>query len=519
VTTATRSTPAPLPTSGRGAVASYERISRFKEDRSGAEVERGVDRQHTDARKAADYLGLGPVDRYTDNDRSASEFRTKERERWEDLLEDVRAGRHTHVMFWLFDRAFRTTDDAGRFLAACKATGTLIVQTGGWSPVVVNPADPEDVRRMKDAANQAEYEVAKMSMRQRRHKEAMAEAGASPGGRRRFGYEHGMTAPREGQVPGTINEAAVVRDLVDRFLAGESLRTLATWLNTEGIPTPSTEYRVAKGQAPAKWTGPNLRGMLAGPHLAGLRVHQGKVVGKGKWTALIPVETHDHVVAMLANPARRPKGAGNARRWLLSGLALCDECGTPLRARPAHTTRRGHTIPPSYYCPTGSHVHRRVDMVDAVVEESIVGRLEAHDTSGLFVDDAAAGEVIRLREARAALNDRMDEYVAAVASMAPAAYAAATNRLQADMDALDVALIEAATKVRQASRVLAGAIGPTARDEWFGVEGDPDRPGWSLARKRSLIAELAEVRLIGGRTNTTPKGSRFNPEDVVVVWA
>lgn len=501
MTATTATTTAPLPTTGRGAVASYERISKFAEGRTGAEVERGVDRQHADNAKAAEYLGLGPVVRYTDNDRSASEFRTKERERWEDLLEDVAAGRVSHVLFWLFDRAFRTTDDAGRFLAACRAHGVLIVQTGGWSPMVVNPSDPDAVYAMKQAANQAEYEVAKMSMRQRRHKDEMAKAGVSHGGARRFGYEVGMAEVREG-------EAAIVRDLVTRFLAGESLYRLAKWLNDEGIPTPSTEYRLAKGKAPAKWTGPNLRGLLGAPHLAGLRVHHGEVVGRAAWPAIIPVETHDEVAHILANPDRRPKGTGNARKHLLPGLMVCDECGTPVRAKPGFT-RDGRRVPASYCCPTGRHAHRPMAPVDRVVELAVVERLTKTDLSGLFVDDAAAGELLRLREAREAVNARLDEYADAAHTMSPAAYAKATNRLEAERDALDVAMIEATTAVRQGSRVLEGATGPGAAEAW---------QGWSLARRRAIIAELAEVRLRGGRTNNTAKGTRFNPRDVVIRW-
>lgn len=493
---------------------SYERISHFTEGRTGAEVERGVDRQFRDACKAAETLGLPEPARYTDNDQSASEFRTKERERWPDFLEDVRAGVVNRPMFWLFDRAFRTTEDSDAFLKAAREGGALIVQTGGWAPLVANPTDPMDRKRMKDAANQAEYEVAVMSMRQRRHKEAMAEAGVSHGGRRRFGFNKDMT---EHPVEGPI-----VRDLVTRFISGENTSSLARWLNQNGVPTPSTEYRLAKEQEPAKWTGPNLRATLAGPHLAGLRVHHGKVIGKAAWDPIIPPETHDEVVQILADPKRRPKGSGNTRKYLLPGIMVCDVCGAGVRSRVAYTnTHRGkHAVPTSYACPTGRHTHRPMEPVDRVVELAVVERLSNHDMSGLFVADAAGEELARLREARQAVEDRMGEYAAVASTMPPAAYAAATNRMQEELDALDVQIVDALTKVRQASRVLKDAVGPEAALRWFGPGGpDGDREGgWPLARRRAIIAELAEVRLKGGRHQNTAKGTRFDPRDVDIRW-
>ena len=110
-------------------------------------------------------------------------------------------------------------------------------------------------------------------------------------------------------------EGPIVRQLVDRLLSGESLSALARWLNEEGIPTPSTEYRLAKGKTPAKWTGPNLRGMLKSPHLAGRRIHHGRDVGPAAWPALIPVEKHaeDRWAGTTDAIARLRDGA----RWLL----------------------------------------------------------------------------------------------------------------------------------------------------------------------------------------------------------
>jgi DNA invertase Pin-like site-specific DNA recombinase len=505
-TTPTRSGTATT-TAAPGRVVAYNRISRFREavGATSVEVTRATDRQEMDANRYAAEAGWSAVDEhYTDTGRSASEYRTKARERFADLLDAVATGQVAVILVWVLDRIVRDPRDLETLMDLCRLHGVRIIQTASGSEL--DPNNPESILHARISGAVAAYEAAKTSMRQRRRMEAAVAAGAPHGGRRRFGYEPGMAEIREA-------EASVIRELVTRFLAGESLRSLAKWLTDNGVDTPGAEDRRAKGKAPAVWTGPNLRGMLAGPHLAGLRVHKGAVVGPGSWPAILDMATHEDVVATLNNPDRRPAGAGNARRWLLSGLATCAECGTPVRARPAHTTRKGHTIPPSYYCPTGRHVHRRADYVDREVELAVVGRLARYDASGLLADNTDEAEVIRLRDARAALDERYAAYVAEADTMTPKAYAAATARLEATMAALDVQIAEARATAHTASRVLAEAAGPEAAARWF---GKGDRAGWDLSRKRAIIAELCTVELVGGRTNTTPTGTRFNPSDVDV---
>jgi len=147
-----------------------------------------------------------------------------------------------------------------------------------------------------------------------------------------------------------------------------------------------------------------------------------------------------------------------------------------------------------------------VEHVDAVVEGAIVGMLARHDNTGVLVDDEAAGEVFRLREAVAALEDRAHDLVEAfTAGDVPAkAYGEATRRLENEAEATRDALRGAEAKVHRASRVLDGAMGEVAAHAWA------DLP---LSRRRSIIGELAEVRLVGGRN-----GNAFNPDDVIVEW-
>lgn len=476
-------------------VASYERLSRLKETVGFREVEStvGEDRQATDAEALAADWALGPIDRHYRGDRSASEFRTQERDAFEQLLADIAAGEIAVVICWVFDRIIRDPEDQERLFKLCRKHAVRLIQSATGKEIDL--ADPDAVAMARIQGALAAAEVAKTSMRVRRSKLANAERGLPPGGRRRFGYEPGYAAVRE-------SEARYVRELCTRFLAGESLYSLATWLNGEGVT----------GASGGKWTGPNLRHLLAGPHLAALRVHQGEVIGPAAWEPIIPVETHHHVVAMLSEPTRRTNGTGtNAKRWLLSGLAVCDECGGRVTARPR--TARGEV--PSYRCPTGRHFHRPVELVDALVETAMVKRLAAFDPAlGILVDDEATEELARLTEARAAMEDELRDLAELLATgeLRAKAYAAGTARVEDAMAATDADIKVAAAEVGQSSRVLAGAIGDAAVAAWWGADGEP---GWTLARKRALISELAEVRVRGGRRGR----NSWNPDtDVVINW-
>jgi DNA invertase Pin-like site-specific DNA recombinase len=474
------------------APVAYNRVSRFRVTGNGldADVERGVDRQAADANAYAELTGLGHVRHITDNDQSASEFAAKPRTGWPELLRAVRAGEVTHVLVWLLDRAVRQVRDVDDLLAACRVGGAVIVQTGTGS--VIDPNNAESRLHAQIAAAVAEYEAAKMSLRQLRRKQADADAGRSHGGRRPFGFNADRTI-RE-------SEAVEVRRLVREALAGATLFSLAADLNARGIPTPTTDERLAKGKAPAPWTGPNLRHMLMGPHLAGLRVHRGVVHrttnddGKAAWDAIISEADHRRVKALLTDPRRRVSPENNARRHLLTGLAVCDACGLKVRSY-----RRT-----SYICPTGAHVQRSIEAVDMIVEGFVVGLLSRSTAQSLFADDTTAEELARLGAAE-------DANVAAVVEakalrrdgrLTMAAYADLTKELEDDANALAAARAALELADYRDLDVVDGLTGAGASAAWDDLD---------LGRKRAVIARLVTV----GLSSPKPR-ARMRPEDVDV---
>jgi len=478
----------------------YFRVSRLtisKGERAGYAVTRGVKRQERDANRLSEENGHGPVTAFTDEDESASEFARKPRTNWPAFLEAVASGEFTHAYIFLLDRTLRQSEDVNTFIKACRQGGVIIIQTA--TRTTIDPWNPEDVKHAKDAGNNAEYEVAKMSMRQLSAKEDAARAGQPHGGRKRFGYKAKL---KKGRLRIDKKEAAIVRELVDRYLTGQSLYSLARWLRDTGVKTPQG----------GTWSGPNMGRFLAGPHLAGLRIHQGEVIGIGEWPPIISVAEHEAIKAKLgeAKKARAAKPYTNARKYELAGLAMCLHCGGVLRGRLPSGPKKD-TLPVAYACETGRHIHRALEPIDTAVGRLMIHRLSRIDASGVFVDTEAAD---RAREAEALLaaipvKRRTIAAQWAADEITDTERKDMTEALAGREAALRAQLALAATDARRPERVLAGMTGPEAEAAWASADID---------RRRAVIDHLAWVFVKGvGRRGGKP--AEFDPaRDLVIIW-
>jgi Recombinase zinc beta ribbon domain len=144
--------------------------------------------------------------------------------------------------------------------------------------------------------------------------------------------------------------------MVDRFLAGSSLRNLARSLNVEGVKPPRMvfyEEALAKGYraklpVAESWSYVAVRGVLTAPALAALISHKGLicqdqqgepiVAGKG----IVTVDERELILAELRrrSATRRSEGLteggehdGDRRspKYLLTGFGRCGECGKALQ--------------------------------------------------------------------------------------------------------------------------------------------------------------------------------------------
>src|SRR5207237_1423367 len=160
------------------------------------------------------------------------------------------------------------------------------------------------------------------------------------------------------------SEATLIKEAARRVLAGESVRRIVLDWNARGV-TPADDSlrctkcgtRIAREHAMApsltdnqaltpsvrrrlraaithrqscnggtfvepRWVVTSLRSMLAGARLAGLRVHEGEVVGEAAWPPILDRQTHEQLVAVLGDPRRGCK-RGRPPLHLLAGMLRC----------------------------------------------------------------------------------------------------------------------------------------------------------------------------------------------------
>lgn len=328
----------------------YGRVS---EDKSGRG--RSTTEQLNEMRIDAERRGWVVVAEVEDVNTRASAYKRDKRPAWDEAARLIATGEIDVLMIWEHSRAGRSMGLASE-LQTLLADHDTVLSYGGQ---VFDLRDGDDQFRFAIDAASAARESATTSKRITRSRNADATFGRAVG-QTPFGFERLFSAKTGGyktQVMHPVN-GPVVQTMVRRVLAGESLRSIATELNNNGTPS-------VRG---AKWTNTVIRQMVMNPAYAALRVHRGQVVGPGDWQAIISVEDHDAVVALLTDPARRIQKQ-NKRVHLLSGVARCAVCDTKLFPQPKSTN--GVL---GYVCRNGGHVTINAQMLEAQVVDRIMDR-------------------------------------------------------------------------------------------------------------------------------------------------
>ncbi len=301
--------------------AVYCRISR---DREGPTQGLGVARQEADCRARADALGWTVADVLVDNDISA--YSGKRRPGYERLIAGLNDGTYGAVIAWHPDRLHRHPRELENFIDVVEKAGASVVTVQAGLLDLSTPAGRMNARIVGAVArHESEHKAA----RNRRKHQELAEAGKNAGGGTRpFGFENDRVTVRQ-------EEAVIVRELAQRVLAGETIRSLVRDLNNRNISTVTA----------GPWHPTVLRNMLVSARIAGLRSHRGRVT-KAVWPEIISPDEHYRLRAILEAPERRVNRS--RRAYLLTGgLAVCGLCGAALVARPRSDKSR------CYVCAAG----------------------------------------------------------------------------------------------------------------------------------------------------------------------
>ena len=124
-------------------------------------------------------------------------------------------------------------------------------------------------------------------------------------------------------------------------------RRCGCWSTGNRSASISREWtaRGIKPVAAQQWWPTSIVGTLTSPRLAGLREWQGQKYPATQWPAIIDADTHERLVKLFGDPARR-KHVVRAPAHLLSGIATCPQCGRGLHYRQPHERGRAD----SYAC-------------------------------------------------------------------------------------------------------------------------------------------------------------------------
>lgn len=417
-----------------------------------------------------------------DNDRGASRYSRKDRPAYRELAMKLKPG--DVLVTWEASRAQRD-------LAAYVQLRELCAERGvSWS----YSGRTYDLSRGDDRfvtgldALLAEKEVDQSRERVLRAVRANAAAGR-PHGKVPYGYRI-VRDPETGEavdrVPDEVT-APIVREIARRLLARESSYAIAKDLNARGIPAP----RPSRDGSPGRWSPVTMTRLVSNPTYAALRTHQGIVVGPATWTPLIDMDDHEKLIAIRTDPARLTH-RGAERKWLLSGLAVCGECGAMMR----RGRDRGRL---NYVCREKFCTARVLEATDTHVQEQIVRRLESQDLLNDLAEknDGAREAVIEVQ----ALRDRLDGFTQAAidGDLTPAMLANVEKQLRPK-------IVAAERRVRShlMSPLVAELAGPDARMKWQLLSFDD---------RRAVIAHIATVRIM-----KTRKSRSFNPASIEITW-
>lgn len=453
------------------AAAIYARISR---DVTGEGL--GVERQLADCRQLAQARGWTVAEEYVDNDISA--YRGKRREGYERMLEDIASGRRDAVVVYNTDRLTRRPIELEQFVGICETAG---VRQFATVTADIDLGNDDGMFMARILAAVAAKESGRKSERLKRKARETAEAGKPNGGYLRpFGYE-------KDQVTIVQSEAAAIRQLAARYLAGESLMSLTSWLQDEGI----------QSVAGLPWRTGTLRQTLTNPRIAGLRAHNGEIVAKAIWPAIITPAEHEQLVAMFAR--KKVSGRRAPRRYLLSGMLRCGKCGNKLFSSARRDTRR-------YVCSSGPDHGGcgKLTIVAPPVEEwlaeAVLMRLDSPAMVDALAGRAAVDErhsalLVTLESDRAQMRELAEAYGDKVISLAE--WKAARDRIE--------------PRIYNTERQLTQITGTNTLEGIVG-HGEELRTSWdslNLSRQAAIVAAVLDFATIspgtgGGRREMDP---------------
>lgn len=416
----------------------YVRLSGKAED-----ISTGHITQEADGRKLAREHGCDVVAIHFDNGQSGDK---RNRQAWLSWISDAREGRANVLIAPSIDRVSRGgLAGMGRFLdvlAGVDADGKKISepvrcltvkdrldsQAPGWDMQV---AVLSTMAKMERDLIQGRI---LRSVRERQEQGRFI-GGTVPKGFRKVPNPDGVGSILEVYEP----EAHVLRQLAEKFISGESSRSIVRWLN-EG------ELRPARAK---HWS-----------------IVTAKAVLRGKATQDLFSPAQRRALGRILAPDPDYKGGGRQPTRLLSGLVFCDGCGRAMYVgdggsrNPGWKVYRCQSYSTSAHCPAATSIS--ASLAEAKVTEMWLdgwGKLAL--TQEVWMADERADRIALLEDA---VDEARREVANALRGDRKAALAA-LEALEDQLDQVNASPIELINEFRDTGLTWAQAFGKAALDE------------------------------------------------------
>jgi DNA invertase Pin-like site-specific DNA recombinase len=468
----------------------YARISIDRDMESEA-----PDRQLEFCRSHCKTMGWEVAGEFVDRDRSAFTKGTA-RPQYEEMLRRVRDGEADAVVAFKIDRVGRRVAELARLVDEFQELRVALVCPGDG--IDTSTSVGALVATIIGAIGQMESEA--NSQRRLAKNKADAISGKYiKGGHRAFGRNMNGTLVED--------EADAIRTVAERVIAGETLGSLARWLNDRGLRTTTN----------SAWLGTSLGRMLREPHLRGIRVHNGEE-HRGAFEPILDEATGLRLIERLrSNPVPR-KG----RSHLLSGLATCGRCGGRMNlGQVAHPNDPTKPTFVRYQCRRTDSEHNcgKVSASENSLDEVVRDRFFAQTRLLLLAGklDPETDHADALAIDRQAALDRAQAAVQAQSDLADARFKERTVSA-ADYARLWLELQEQREAAEADLARQDAAHQAPKRDLNLLVGGDFERM-WdemSVLERRELLRGFINRVLVSPAKHRG--GNRFDPGRVEIVW-
>lgn len=459
-------------------------------DKTGDEL--GIQRQQAECERLAAQRGYSVAHIVTDNSVSAS---TGKRPGYDRLLSLIEARQIEVVVVYRLDRLLRRLTDLEALIQLSERTGVQVATVQGDLDLTTSTG--RLIGRILASVARGEVET-----KSERHKLANAQkaaAGKPHGSRRPYGYEADLVTLYE-------PEAALLREMGRRVIAGHSYKEVGWWMNAQGHTTTLGK----------SWYPVTVRNMLLKKRYGGIREYKGAEY-PAVWQAVFDAATWERL-QLTMKLRRQDDDAPRARKYLLTGLVYCGKCGLPLNG----ATKRDHPGRPlrrTYHCRVQGDtrrergcggVVRNADALEDWIKEAVIYRLDSPGLAELLSkasDDAELRAALGARQAQEQrLRGLAKDYGSGLLTRAMLSEAKLSAEVELDRLNKQVATLQ---RSHQANSLIPAAL--SVREAWDSSDSDE----W---RRQLLRLVIKQIRLLPGVTKPVYKQWRFDPNLVEVDW-